>query len=247
MVQDQDYYYQYWDGTSYVGKPYVSKYTSYYYDQTQFSAERAAMSSFIRTFLSSGDSLNIIVNDGEKSALGTGPVSFTPSMESDVDKFLLKEMATEARTTGCLPPMNFLRQALQSASAYDTLDLIIIDKAYSYQYPFDSVGVDAEINRLLGILPEKTTVFGLIGYNWNNPVARVQNALIQKRNGMAFYSWGDMNEIFGSIGRTLSPLIDPANISISVTSGGFVLRRVWTSGQAHIPEHADHVRRENQR
>jgi hypothetical protein len=176
---------------------------------------------FVGTRLQPGDRFNIIVNTSEVSRLYDAPEPWTPAMADDLAAFLEDRIDTGSVRKGCTHPVDFLLEGVSTVQNSEHLDLIIVDRSSSYQRPFDSAYVDDMTSRILRILPTNTVAFGLIGYSWNNPVARIQNAILQARKGMGFYSWGSFGPIFNSIGKALTPYLNPAALSFDCESNAF--------------------------
>lgn len=205
--------------TQYYYNPNTDQLKSYNFSEYSNTQIKTALLSFVRNYLQPGDKFNIAVNDGDIKYLYNKP-NTTTSVSDDVAHFFDKQIS-HSNKTNCTDPVDFFVQSLTSVPKNEQLDLILIDQQYSYQYPLDTIGIETSKKKLLAQLPENCSVFGLIGYNWSNPVARVQNAIIEAKRGLAFYSWGDLNSIFSTIGKTLTPYIQPASVSISSNMQSF--------------------------
>jgi hypothetical protein len=213
--------YQYYNG-SYDYSKYKDTVEMYYnYSEYNIKGVLDGLKTLLSRYMQQEDKFNLLINNGSINQLYPQQTGWAPETESAVTDFINKKISKASSSIALLSPLEFLKSALNGLTEKQ-IDLILIDQTYSYQYPMDTAKIDTETNLLLSKLPENATVFGLIGYNWYNPIARIQNTLIQKKNGMAFYSWGDQNEIFGSIGRSLTPRIFPATVSFSCGQSAFV-------------------------
>ena len=191
------------------------------YNKTTITNIMVGMKTLFSQHMHQGDKFNLFINDGALKQLYPQQTGWTPETENSVADFIAN-ISKESSNVNLLSPLEFLKSALTGFVTEKEVDIIIIDQTYSYNYSMDTSKTDAETNQILAKLPQNATVFGLIGYNWYNPISRIQNSLIQRKNGMAFYSWGDQSEIFGSIGRSLTPRVFPASVSFSCGNDAFV-------------------------
>lgn len=181
-----------------------------------------ALKKFIETYMSEGDEFNIAINDGSFKVLASSPKKWTNTLNDELKNFVLTKIDTSYRNSNLLKPMDFMKTAIGKTSGMENVDIILIDQTYSYAYILDTLKVDAYVDTILRTLPSKTTLFGLISYSWNSPVSRIQNAILSKKGGMGYYAWGDLNQIFTSIGKALTPQLYPASINFMTNRNSYI-------------------------
>jgi hypothetical protein len=234
MVYFSDYWYNRYSpitATTVLDTIHEFRY-NYYYNQIYADNIKNGVISFVNKYLNTGDRINIIINDGKYKSLYSKSLTKQNTTITDITNFI-NGINKNVSETNCLAPIDFYTDAIQSIKTETQADLVFIDQTYSYQFPLDSAKIKVKQEQLLKMLPANTTLFGLIGYNWNNPVAQVLNHLIDVKSGMAFYSWGNLNSILTTIGNSLTPYIDPASIVISTKTGSFT-HSITKSNSNHV-------------
>jgi hypothetical protein len=194
---------------------------NYCYDQYLLSQIISAIKSFTKDFLHTGDRINVVLNDGEENYAYSNPVSWSTDLALNISSRLESIISKNDTYKGCLAPLDFISSVFNSIDSDQPLDIIFIDQSYSYNEIFDTSDMQQREKTILNSLPEESRIFALTYENWYSEFSTIVNHIIKVKKGMSFYAYGDLEQIFSSIGRSMSERLYPAATTFTTSGTSF--------------------------
>jgi hypothetical protein len=211
----------YWDENiqDHIYDPTVTN--SYYYGHYLLPLIISAIKSFTKNFLHTGDRINVALNDGKEKYAYSNPVNWSTDLALNISTRLESIISKNTTYKDCLAPLDFISSVFNSIDSDQPLDIIFIDQPYFYNEIFDTSDMQQRKKTILNSLHEESRIFALTDETRHSEFSTIVNHIIKAKKGMSFYAYGDFDQIFSSIGRSMSERLYPAATTFTTSGTSF--------------------------